>query len=73
VNSRRTTRKLSVERHKQIVNQGKAQFMAMGYEDSRGKLQCPYKPDGTHLGDVIVKLWMKGYAKARVDWFRAMA
>jgi hypothetical protein len=47
--------------------------MAMGFEDSHGRLQCPYKPDGTHLGDVIVKLWMKGYAKARVDWFRAIA
>ena len=64
-------RKLTEQDKQNILAQGKRQFMAGGYENSQGTPQCPYKSDGTHLGDAIIKLWLRGYTEARFIWQRS--
>lgn len=55
-------RRLSNERAREIIEQGRKQFMAM-FEESA----CPFKI-GTQ--DVERKLWTKGFTEARVKWFK---
>ena len=60
-------RKLSNDRALAIIRQGAQQFMAMGYEDSRGTPICPYDPVKQQVEN---KLWIKGYLEARFRWFK---
>jgi hypothetical protein len=60
-------RKLSNERGLEIIQQGKRQFMAMGYEDSNGTPRCPFDPTKQAVEN---KLWTKGYCEARFLWFK---
>ena len=60
-------RKLSNERGLDIIRQGAAQFMAMGFEDSRGTPNCPFD---SIKQPVETKLWLKGYCEARFKWFK---
>ena len=60
-------RKLSNERGLEIIAQGARQFMAMGFEDSRGNPQCPFDLVKQAVEN---KLWTKGYCEARFKWFK---
>ena len=58
-------RKLSNVRGLEIIHQGAQQYMAMGFEDSRGTPNCPFNPI---TRQVETKLWVKGYLEARFKW-----
>lgn len=60
-------RKLTSTRGLEIIEQGRKQFMAMGFEDSAGNPNCPFNPIKQA---VETKLWTKGYVEARSKWFR---
>jgi hypothetical protein len=60
-------RKFTNERGLEIIRQGAQQFMACGYEDSRGTPNCPFDPIKQAVEN---KLWMKGYLEARFKWFK---
>jgi len=63
----RQMRKLTSVRGLEIIAQGARQFMAMGFEDSRGNPNCPFNQVSQA---VETKLWMKGYTEARFKWFK---
>jgi hypothetical protein len=59
------TKPVSSKRGLEIINQGAQQFMAMGFEDSRGNPNCPFNPI---TQAIETKLWLTGYNEARFKW-----
>lgn len=64
------TKPVSSKRGLEIINQGAQQFMAMGFEDSRGNPNCPFNPI---TQAIETKLWLKGYNEARFKWTKQYA
>jgi len=60
-------RKLTRQQGLDIISQGARQYMAMGFEDTRGTPTCPFKSHQT----VETKMWIKGYLEARFKWQKA--
>lgn len=64
------TKPVSSKRGLEIIKQGAQQYMAMGFEDSRGNPNCPFDPQKQ---PIETKLWTKGYNESKFKWTKQFA